>query len=108
MTDIKLRSVVAGMADLQAKTVTATAKNRNGGVQYLFTFRNGYGASVVQSPYSYGGFEGMWELAVLDASGSIDYETPVTGGDGVIGWLTDDDVIAALTRVADLPAAVRA
>lgn len=38
-----------------------------GGRCKVYKFDNGYGASVVCSPnHSYGGSEGLWELAVLD------------------------------------------
>ena len=30
-------------------------------------FPNGYGASVVSHEYSYGGTEGLWELAAIEA-----------------------------------------
>lgn len=41
----------------------------NGGVQALFRFPNGFGASVVQSIGSYGHEDGLWELAVLKWDG---------------------------------------
>jgi hypothetical protein len=41
-------------------------------------FDNGRGASVVKSPMSYGGDAGLYELAVLDATGKLDYTTPIT------------------------------
>lgn len=67
-------------------------------------FRNGYGASVVQGPYTYGGSEGLAELGVLDRSGELTYETSVTGD--VIGWLDRDGLIAQLKLISELPAAL--
>lgn len=77
------------------------------GVQYLFSFDNGYGASVVRfaqpgSCESYGGAAGLYELAVLDHTGEIDYTTPITSD--VLGWLTQQDVHDLLARIASLPA----
>ena len=80
-----------------------------GGVQKLFRFPNGYGASVVQFPYSYGGDSGLWELAVIRYSGedddafSLAYDTPIT--DDVLGHLSERDVDALLDQVAALEAA---
>lgn len=71
------------------------------GTQWKYRFDNGYGASVIDD--GYGGNQGLYELAVLDAGGRITYETPIT--DDVLGWLTPDEVTEALDRIAALPAA---
>ena len=78
-----------------------------GSTQHVFRFANDYGASVVQGPYTYGGRDGMWELAVLrfdgpgDQDSHLTYDTPITGGD-VLGWLSPADVAALLLRIAAL------
>lgn len=72
------------------------------GVQIEYKFPNGYGASVIRSEYSYGGKRGLWELAVLDSSGALDYSTPVTGD--VEGHLADEDVERLLEQIAGLTA----
>ena len=33
--------------------------------RYVFQFENGFGASVIRGLYTYGGRQGLWELAVL-------------------------------------------
>lgn len=77
------------------------------GVQMLFRFPNGRGASVVQGPYSYGVDEGHWELAVIEFLSednhdfNLDYSTEIT--DDVEGHLTESDVNALLDRIKDLP-----
>lgn len=80
-----------------------------GGRQSLYRFKNGYGASVVRHAGSYGGAEGLWELAVVvwrdekDAdSWDLCYETSVTSD--VLGWLTDAARDEALKAVEALPA----
>lgn len=37
----------------------------NGGIQRVYKFSNGFGASVVKHEFSYGGRKGLWELAVI-------------------------------------------
>lgn len=80
----------------------------NGAVQKLYKFANGYGASVVKGEHTYGGDEGLWELAVIkfktDGDFALDYSTPIT--EDVEGHLTDDAVEELLTRVEALPLTV--
>lgn len=71
------------------------------GKQVIVAFDNGYAASVVSGPFTYGGSKGFWELAVLNPLGGIDYSTPIT--DDVVGWLSVRDVIDLLTQVSKLP-----
>ena len=66
-------------------------------------FPNGYGVSVVRSYYSYGGEKGFYELAVLEGSGYLTYDTPVTSD--VEGWLTPEKVTELMAQVQTLPAA---
>ncbi len=75
----------------------------NGGVQKLYKFPNGYGASVVRHSFSYGGDEGPWELAVIRYNGDhfdIDYGTPIT--DDVLGYLSEEGVDTILDKIAAL------
>jgi len=69
------------------------------GVQARITFENGYGASVVKSPYTYGGDKGLYELAVFK-DGEITYATPIT--DDVIGYLRPEDVTDVMTKIQQL------
>ena len=71
-----------------------------GGIQAYVRFRNGYGASIVQSQYSYGGSEGLYELAVFGQDGHITYDTPIT--DDVLGFLTEDRVTEILKEIKNL------
>lgn len=63
-------------------------------------FPNGYGASIVCHVGSYGGSEGLFEIAVLHA-GEICYDTPVTND--VIGWLSPNGVEKTLAEIEALP-----
>jgi hypothetical protein len=78
--------------------------SREGGVRAVHTFANGYGVSVIKTPYSYGGGDGLYELAVLGPDGRIDYTTPVT--EDVEGHLTAEGVSKLLAQVAALPAKI--
>jgi hypothetical protein len=70
------------------------------GVVSRISFDNGYGASIVKNEYSYGGREGLYELAVLDSDGKLTYETPVT--DDVEGYLSEDDVTRLMEQIQNL------
>ena len=67
------------------------------GVGYVYQFENGYGASVVKHDGSYGGKQGLYEIAVLDSGGDLCYSTPIT--DDVIGHATEDKVLDTLHRI---------
>lgn len=70
-------------------------------IRAYLKFDNGYGVSVVQGPYSYGGQKGLYELAVLDKDGFITYKTPIT--DDVIGFLKPEDVTKYMIEIQQLP-----
>jgi hypothetical protein len=78
-----------------------------GGDHYIYKMSNGFGASVVRFTTSYGGGSygadsGKWELAVLDPTGNLTYDTPITSD--VIGWLDEDAVSETLLAIAGLAA----
>ena len=60
-------------------------------------FENGYGVSVVSHSYSYGGRDGLFEVAVLDKDGDLTYETSVTND--VVGYLNPEDVTEIMEKV---------
>ena len=73
-----------------------------------YRFDNGYGASLARHDFSYGGREGLWEVAVIKFYGDGDdsqlcYETPITND--VLGWLNDDKVAETLDAIEALPRA---
>ena len=80
---------------------TAT-RSLNGGTQDVYKFTNGYAASVVNGPFSYG-----TELGVMIITGKGDYDirltydTPIT--DDVVGHLTDDELETTLKDIESLP-----
>lgn len=72
----------------------------NGGIGMTYHFSNGYSASVVCHSFSYGGDNGLYEIAVM-YNDQIVYNTPITND--VLGHLTMDDVIDVLKDIKDLP-----
>jgi hypothetical protein len=83
--------------NLPNKTIHGT------GIQYLVFYPNGYGASIVQHKFSYGGNKGLWELAVIkgnDEEWDICYSTPITSD--VEGYLTESEVDELLTKIEAL------
>ncbi len=68
------------------------------GIYSRTMFENGFGASVIRHKYSYGGKDGLYELAVLDSEGEIHYDNSVAEGD-VHGYLTEDDVTELLKGI---------
>lgn len=79
-------------------------QDHTGGIICQVFFPNGYGASVIRSRMSYGGPEGLYELAVLlgrEGKCILTYDTPVTSD--VIGHLSEDGVTQKLQAIEALP-----
>ena len=81
-------------------------REKNRGTQKIYRFKNGYGASVIMHPFSYGGKSGLWELAVIkfDSNDNFDfeinYDTEIT--DDVLGHLKEEEVEDALNKIKNL------
>lgn len=76
------------------------------GISAGHIFDNHYGVSVVKGPYSYGGREGLYELAIVvmkpgDKYSELCYDTPITSD--VIGHLSEQAVTKLMKRVSELP-----
>lgn len=69
----------------------------DGTEHYQFHFENGYGASVIRGPYSCGGQQGLYELAILKRNRlypkywDITFDTPII-----------DDVVKVLEEISKL------
>jgi hypothetical protein len=74
------------------------------GIQALVFFGNDYGASVIQGyGTTYGGAEGLYELAVLKREGDswdLCYDSGIT--DDVIGYLSEEKVTFYLQQIEAL------
>jgi hypothetical protein len=100
VTEIELHQNTLPIRDLVDGVTKVEVDTHGFGPRVRVTFENGYGASVVRNMYSYGGSEGLWELAVLGLEGGLTYETPVT--DDVIGHLDGGEVIEKLREISAL------
>jgi hypothetical protein len=99
MTDVALRLPAEFEGDdLPIVSVTRIVHIVSGRDQVVVRFRNGWGASVVTGPESYGGPEGLFELTVLNADPCI----PLAP-DGVVGWLDPAGVRGLFAAIAALP-----
>lgn len=85
------------LKEYQVKTTNLSVMR---GVQYIYKFPNGYGASVIKGEHTYGGKQGLWEIAVLDQAGELCYTTSVTND--VIGHLNDPEVHRVLLQIKEL------
>ena len=77
-----------------------------GGQQMKLRFPNSFGASIIQTPFSYGADEGRFEMAVLyfptkANDYELTYDTEIT--DDVLGHLTPNDCLEYLAQVQALP-----
>ena len=76
------------------------------GIDYVFRFENGYGASVIKAYWTYGGPQDLWELSVIRFFGKenndyeLDYFTEIT--DDACGYETDDGIRKLLARIKAL------
>jgi hypothetical protein len=75
-------------------------ENHGEGKHAVITFDNGYGASVICTPYSYGGKVGLYEVGILGQDGHLTYDTPIT--DDVMGYLTEQGVTNVMKEIQTL------
>lgn len=80
-------------------------REKNGGTQVVHRFDNGFGASVIRGPYTYGGPKGLFEVGVIEFEGDGDgygltYDTPITND--VLGWLDEAAVEGVLAQIEAL------
>lgn len=92
--------------ELEPKIVEFKEGTLNGGPHYVIVFKNGWGASIISNPYSYGGEQGLMEMALIEiiniVNGKIAYHLRYDKKlfKDVLGWLEDSDVIASLKYIA--------
>lgn len=85
--------------DFEEHNGLVSYKSRMDGAQWIFSFANGYGASVITGGIAYCNEGQPYELAVLKDN-DLCYDTPIT--DDVIGYLTSNEVYELLNRIESL------
>lgn len=67
--------------------------------QWIFATRHGLEVSVTRGSTTFGGSQGLFELAILE-DGRCCYTTPITSD--VLGYLSESEVLETLDRAAML------
>lgn len=94
------------VSDMRKYIVKAGVHPMGKGVQVVIRFPNMYGASIIRTPFSYGGTDGLCEIAVAKWSSkkkddwSICYDTPITND--VLRRLKIDEVEKILRQIMAL------
>ncbi len=80
-----------------------SAQDDRVGIIKKIQFDNGYGASVACHTGSYGGDEGLFEMALTDDEGDIitSPNDPTSNWQDVKGYLTLSEVEAYLTEISE-------
>lgn len=68
----------------------------------LITFKNGYKLSVIRGEYSYGGEDGLFEIAPKHPDGKMDGSLLGIESDDVQGYLTKNEVMEKALILAKL------
>ena len=69
------------------------------GVQALLSFGGDYELSIIKNEGSYGGKQGLYEIAVFKGNYQVELPGITAQGDTVKGWLTESDIDAILLKM---------
>lgn len=72
------------------------------GYQRTILFDNGYGLSIVSHEFSYGGAEGLFEVALLDAEDKRIIYVDSLGFSDVIGYLEFSEVAEIINKIKNI------
>ena len=72
-------------------------------IQKIYSFPNGYGASVIKGKYTYGGSKGLWEIAPwTNDTNEFIGQSMFGWDDDVRGHLNDPEIDAVLRQINNL------
>ena len=87
-----------------AKGMSMVQRQLNGGVQRQYKFSNGYGASVIKTPGSYGYDMDLWEIAPwVSATKEFIGMDVMNWDDDVKGYLDEGELVYYLEKIRCLP-----
>lgn len=90
---------------LQKYVDTVTDKSDKFASRVRIVFKNGYSLSVIRGEYTYGGSEGLFEIAPINLKGKLDGSLldEDDQGDDVLGHCTLDKVAHYAKKLALMP-----
>jgi hypothetical protein len=86
--------------NLISKIVDASDRRLTGMKRARVYFKNGFRLSIIQGKYSYGGNDGLFEIAAFDKSGKMNGN--LVGTDDVLGYLSLKEVNEYIDKLANL------
>lgn len=69
------------------------------GIQSLIKFGDEYELSIVKSDFSYGGSQGLYEIAVFKGAGQVNMPGITEDNDTVKGYLSEDEVVGIIKKM---------
>lgn len=69
------------------------------GIQSLIKFGDEYELSIVKSDFSYGGSQGLYEIAVFKGDGQVTMPGITEDHDTVKGYLSEDEVVGIIKKM---------
>lgn len=84
---------------MQFKDIQFNETKMPKGIQSLIKFGDEYELSIVKSDFSYGGKQGLYEIAVFKGNYQVELPGITAQGDTVKGWLTESDIDAILLKM---------
>ena len=68
------------------------------GIQSIINFGQ-YDLSIIKSDFSYGGKQGLYEIAVFEGNEQVELPGITEDGDTVKGFLTEDNVMGIIAKM---------
>lgn len=82
--------------------IDAEDRSSDGIDRVRLSFKSGHKLSVVRGPWTYGGDEGLYEIAPYNTSGGMDGAVLGFDGDDVLGYLTVENVKEKILEMSKL------